>query len=86
MARPSILMVDEPFLGLSPRVIEQIAQVLTAINRERGITIVFIEQNVELALRMAHRAHILESGRTILEGPAPDLLDSSEVKRVFLGH
>jgi branched-chain amino acid transport system ATP-binding protein len=86
MARPSILMVDEPFLGLAPRVIEQIALVLTAINRERGITVVFIEQNVELALRMAHRACILESGRTILEGPSADLLASSEVKRIFLGH
>jgi branched-chain amino acid transport system ATP-binding protein len=86
MACPSILMVDEPFLGLAPRVIEQIAEVLTAINRERGITVVFIEQNVELALRMAHRAHILESGRTILEGPSAELLASPEVKRVFLGH
>jgi len=86
MACPSILMVDEPFLGLAPLVIEQIAEVLTAINRERGITVVFIEQNVELALRMAHRAHILESGRTILEGPSAELLASPEVKRVFLGH
>jgi branched-chain amino acid transport system ATP-binding protein len=86
MACPSILMVDEPFLGLAPLVIEQIAEVLTAINQERGITVVFIEQNVELALRMAHRAHILESGRTILEGPSPELLASPEVKRVFLGH
>ena len=66
--------------------IEQIAEVLTAINRERGITVVFIEQNVELALRMAHRAYILESGRTILAGPSADLLASSEVKRIFLGH
>jgi len=86
MACPSILMVDEPFLGLAPLVIEQIAEVLTAINQERGITVVFIEQNVELALRMAHRAHILESGRTILEGPSAELLASPEVKRVFLGH
>jgi branched-chain amino acid transport system ATP-binding protein len=86
MARPSILMVDEPFLGLAPRVIEQIAAVLTEINRTRGITVIFIEQNVELALRMAHRACILESGRTILEGPSADLLTSSEVKRIFLGH
>jgi branched-chain amino acid transport system ATP-binding protein len=86
MACPSILMVDEPFLGLAPLVIEQIAEVLTAINRERGITVVFIEQNVEMALRMAHRAHILESGRTILEGPSAELLASPEVKRVFLGH
>ena len=86
MARPALLMVDEPFLGLAPRVIEQIANVLTAINRERGITVVFIEQNVELALRMAHRGYILESGRAILEGPSADLLASSEVKRIFLGH
>lgn len=86
MARPSIIMVDEPFLGLAPRVIEQIAAVLTEINRTRGITVIFIEQNVELALRMAHRACILESGRTILEGPSADLLASSEVKRIFLGH
>ena len=86
MARPSILMVDEPFLGLAPRVIEQIAAVLTEINRTRGITVIFIEQNVELALGMAHRACILESGRTILEGLSADLLASSEVKRIFLGH
>ena len=86
MARPALLMVDEPFLGLAPRVIEQIAEVLTAINRERGITLVFIEQNVELALRMAHRGYVLESGRAILEGPSADLLASSEVKRIFLGH
>ncbi len=86
MARPALLMVDEPFLGLAPRVIEQIAEVLTAINRERGITVVFIEQNVELALRMAHRGYILESGRAILEGPSAALLASSELKRVFLGH
>jgi len=86
MARPAILMVDEPFLGLAPRVIEQIAEVLTVINRERGITVVFIEQNVELALRMAHRGYVLESGRAILEGPSAELLASAEVKRIFLGH
>jgi branched-chain amino acid transport system ATP-binding protein len=86
MARPVLLMIDEPFLGLAPKVIEQIAAVISAINRERGITIVFIEQNVELALRMAHRGYILESGRAILEGPSADLLASTEVKRIFLGH
>ena len=64
----------------------QIAEVLTAINRERGITVVFIEQNVGLALRMAHRGYVLESGRAILEGTSADLLASSEVKRIFLGH
>jgi branched-chain amino acid transport system ATP-binding protein len=85
MARPSLLMVDEPFLGLAPRVVQQISEVITAINRERGITVIFIEQNVELALRLAHRGYVLESGRTILEGPSAELLRSAEVKRIFLG-
>jgi branched-chain amino acid transport system ATP-binding protein len=85
MARPSLLMVDEPFLGLAPRVVHQISEVITAINRERGITVIFIEQNVELALRLAHRGYVLESGRTILEGPSAELLRSAEVKRIFLG-
>jgi branched-chain amino acid transport system ATP-binding protein len=85
MARPSVLMIDEPFLGLAPRVVEQLAGVITAINRDRGITVIFIEQNVELALKLAHRGYVLESGRNILEGPAASLLGSSEVKRIFLG-
>jgi branched-chain amino acid transport system ATP-binding protein len=85
MARPSLLMVDEPFLGLAPRIVEQIAEVITAINRDRGITVVFIEQNVELALSLAHRGVVLESGRTILEGPSSALLGSPEVRRIFLG-
>jgi branched-chain amino acid transport system ATP-binding protein len=85
MARPSLLMIDEPFLGLAPLVVEHIAAIITAINREHGITVVFIEQNVELALRLAHRGYILESGRTILEGPSATLLRSAEVRRIFLG-
>ena len=86
MARPSLLMIDEPFLGLAPLVVEQIAEVIGTINRERGIAVVFIEQNVELALRLAHRGYVLESGRTILEGPSSALLGSADVKRIFLGH
>ena len=85
MARPTLLMIDEPFLGLAPRIVEQIAEVIRTLNRERGLTVVFIEQNVELALGMAHRGYVLESGRTIIEGPAASLLGSPEVKRIFLG-
>jgi branched-chain amino acid transport system ATP-binding protein len=85
MARPTLLMIDEPFLGLAPRIVEQIAEVIRALNRERGLTVVFIEQNVELALGMAHRGYVLESGRTIIEGPSASLLGSPEVKRIFLG-
>jgi branched-chain amino acid transport system ATP-binding protein len=85
MGRPTVLMIDEPFLGLAPMVVEQISRVITAVNRERGITVVFIEQNVELALRLAHRGYVLESGRPILDGPSEALLQSAEVKRIFLG-
>ena len=84
MARPRCLMIDEPFLGLGPKVVQDIGAVIQQINRE-GITIVFIEQNVELALRLAHRGYVLESGRVILEGPSAALLQSNEVKRIFLG-
>jgi branched-chain amino acid transport system ATP-binding protein len=85
MARPRLLMVDEPFLGLAPRVVREIGDVIRRIRDEEGIAVVFIEQNVELALSLANRGYILESGRTLLEGTATDLLRSPEVRRIFLG-
>ena len=68
MARPRLLMIDEPFLGLAPVVVQQMAALIRRIRDEEGIGVVFIEQNVELALRLADRGYILESGRTILSG------------------
>lgn len=85
MARPKLLMIDEPFLGLAPMMVEQIGKLMQRIRDEQGIGIIFIEQNVELALRLADRGFILESGRTILSGPSAELLVSDEVKRIFLG-
>jgi len=85
MARPRLLMIDEPFLGLAPRVVEEIVALMRRIRDEDGISIVFIEQNVELALRLADRGYVLESGRTILTGPSAELLQSAEIKRIFLG-
>lgn len=85
MARPRLLMIDEPFLGLAPMVVEQIGQLVRRIRNEDGIGVVFIEQNVELAFRLADRGYVLESGRTILTGPSVELLRSPEVKRIFLG-
>ena len=84
MARPRLLMIDEPFLGLAPRVVDQIAEVMAHINAE-GVAILMIEQNVERALGIAHRGFVLESGRTVLEGRSADLLRSPAVRRVFLG-
>jgi branched-chain amino acid transport system ATP-binding protein len=85
MARPRLLMIDEPFLGLAPQVVQQIGHLVRRIRDEEGIGVVFIEQNVELALRLADRGYVLESGRTILSGPSTELLQSPEVKRIFLG-
>lgn len=84
MARPRLLMIDEPFLGLAPRVVEQISEVVRRINGQ-GVTVLFIEQNVEMALSFAHRGYVLESGRTVLDGRSAELLRSPEVRRIFLG-
>ena len=81
----TLARIDEPFLGLAPRVVQEIGGVIRRIRDEEGITVVFIEQNVELALNLANRGYILESGRTLLEGTAADLLQSPEVRRIFLG-
>jgi branched-chain amino acid transport system ATP-binding protein len=85
MSRPRFLMVDEPTLGLAPRVVAEILDILRRLNAEHGLTILFVEQNVQLALSLAHRGYILESGRVLLDGPSDRLLASDEVKKVFLG-
>src|SRR6516165_11752619 len=80
----NLLMVDEPFLGLAPRVVEQMKSVFQALQAE-GIVILFIEQNVRLALSIAGRGYILESGHLAIEGDAPTLINSPVVRRIFLG-
>jgi branched-chain amino acid transport system ATP-binding protein len=85
MARPKLLMIDEPFLGLAPKMVQEIGELVRRIRAEQGISILFIEQNVELSLRLADRGVVLESGRTVLSGPSAELLRSPEVKRIFLG-
>lgn len=84
MGMPKLLMVDEPFLGLAPLVIEDLKKIFKMI-LSKGIAILFVEQNVRLALSMANRGYILESGRLVIDGASKDLIDSKEVKRVFLG-
>ncbi len=85
MAMPRLLMVDEPFLGLAPQIVAQMRAAFETIRRE-GIAILFIEQNVRLALSMAERGYVLESGRLAVHGPSEELADSKELRRVFLGH
>jgi len=85
MAQPKLLMIDEPFLGLAPRMVQEIGALVRRIRDEHAISVLFIEQNVELALRLADRGVVLESGRTVLAGASAQLLRSAEVKRIFLG-
>jgi branched-chain amino acid transport system ATP-binding protein len=84
MARPIVLLLDEPSMGLAPMVIEQVFETIAAINAQ-GVTILLVEQNALLALSMADKGYVLESGRIILSGRGTDLLDDERVQRAYLG-
>jgi branched-chain amino acid transport system ATP-binding protein len=84
MARPRLLMLDEPSLGLAPVVVKQIFEVLAQINRD-GTTILLVEQNVARALGLAHRGYVLENGCIALSGPRDALLASGHIKQAYLG-
>jgi branched-chain amino acid transport system ATP-binding protein len=84
MTSPRLLMLDEPSLGLAPRVVEAIFETLTAINRA-GVAVLLVEQNVRAALRLAGRAYVLEGGRVVGEGAARHLLEDPHVRRAYLG-
>jgi branched-chain amino acid transport system ATP-binding protein len=84
MARPRILMLDEPTLGLAPVLVARIFETVRTINGQ-GVTVLLVEQNVRQALTLAHRACVLESGRLVLEGQARELLGDDRLKRAYLG-
>ena len=84
MGLPKLLMVDEPFLGLSPMVVKDLIKIFKNIVSE-GISILFVEQSVRLALSMADRGYVLESGRLVINGKSDELINSEKVKKVFLG-
>lgn len=84
MSKPAILMLDEPSLGLAPKVVEMIFRILADIN-EKGTTILLIEQNAQIALQVANRGYVMETGRISLEGEASDLIQNEHVKKAYLG-
>jgi branched-chain amino acid transport system ATP-binding protein len=86
MARPRCLMLDEPSLGIAPLLVETIFERLTALNRERGMTMLLVEQNASLALRVSNYAYVLETGLIHLEGPSAEIRNRPEVKAAYLGH
>jgi branched-chain amino acid transport system ATP-binding protein len=84
MTRPRLLLLDEPSMGLAPLLVHAIFQTIAAINRD-GTTVLLVEQNANAALRLAHRAYVLENGRIALEGPGADLANNDAVRRTYLG-
>jgi branched-chain amino acid transport system ATP-binding protein len=84
MTKPKVLLLDEPSMGLAPMLVNQIFTIIEEINR-RGTTILLVEQNAQQALRIAHRAYVIETGRIVKSAPAADLLNDPEVKAAYLG-
>lgn len=84
MARPQLLLLDEPSLGLAPKIVLQIFEIIRDINRQ-GTTILLVEQNANLALHLAHRGYVLETGRIVLHDTAANLLQNEQVKKSYLG-
>ncbi len=84
MARPRLLLLDEPTMGLAPFLVKMILDTLVQL-KDRGITVLLVEQNAKAALQIADRGYVLENGRIVLEGPAEDLLADQDVKRAYLG-
>ncbi|MDR7556225.1 MAG: ABC transporter ATP-binding protein [Armatimonadota bacterium] len=84
MTRPRVLLLDEPSMGLAPVLVEQIFQTILDINAQ-GTTVLLVEQNAYMALAVAHRAYVLQTGEITLQGPAAELRENPEVKRAYLG-
>jgi branched-chain amino acid transport system ATP-binding protein len=85
MARPKMMLLDEPSLGLSPKLVKDIFEIIVRINRERGVTVLLVEQNANMALHTADYGYVLEVGRIVMEGPCVDLLEKDDIKEFYLG-
>jgi branched-chain amino acid transport system ATP-binding protein len=84
MARPKIILMDEPSLGLDPKMVAAIAKIIESF-KEAGFSVVLVEQNASLALRLADKGYVLETGNIALEGESEELIDNEYVKKAYLG-
>ena len=85
MARPRLLLLDEPSLGLSPALVQEIFEIITRLNREQGLTILLVEQNANVALRVSQRGYVMEVGGMVMDGDSDVLLESEDIKEFYLG-
>jgi branched-chain amino acid transport system ATP-binding protein len=86
MARPKLLLLDEPSLGLAPTVVQEIFQIIKTINREEGLTVLLVEQNATMALRVSQYGYVLETGHIVLAAEAAELRENETVRRSYLGY
>ena len=84
MSRPKLIMMDEPSLGLAPIIVQGVFEIIREINKQ-GMTILLVEQNANMALKAAHRAYVMETGRITLSGTGKELSENEEVKAAYLG-
>ncbi len=85
MAKPKVLLLDEPSLGLAPLLVKEIFGIIKKINEEEGTTILVVEQNAKVALSIAHYGYIIENGRIVMDGPVEELLSNQDVQEFYLG-
>ncbi|MFZ1428150.1 MAG: ABC transporter ATP-binding protein [Geminicoccaceae bacterium] len=85
MARPRLLLLDEPSLGLAPMVVREIARLVTEVNREEQVSVILVEQNSRMALKVSQHAYVLETGRIGLEGPSAELMHNDHIRKLYLG-
>jgi branched-chain amino acid transport system ATP-binding protein len=85
MARPRLLLLDEPSLGLSPVLVQEIFGIIARLNREQGLTILLVEQNANVALQVSSRGYVMEVGGMVMDGPSDKLLESDDIKEFYLG-
>jgi branched-chain amino acid transport system ATP-binding protein len=85
MARPKLLLMDEPSLGLAPMVVREIAKLIAEVNREDKVSVILVEQNCRMALKVSRRAYVLETGHVGLAGPSAELANDDHVRKLYLG-
>ena len=85
MARPRLLLLDEPSLGLSPVLVQEIFAIITRLNEEQGLTILLVEQNANVALQVSQRGYVMEVGGMVMDGPSDELAESDDIKEFYLG-
>jgi branched-chain amino acid transport system ATP-binding protein len=85
MARPRLMLLDEPSLGLAPLLVQEIFEIIQRINVESGVSMLLVEQNAAVALRIAHHAYVMETGRIVLDGSASQLMENADIKEFYLG-